>query len=94
MTVLQLRGPMGFLILPWWLYIAGHTLRHQPMGAGHMTVLQLRGLMAFRVLQWCHPMLASIKEDKLLFPDDHLIWCPKVDSGPRTRVLITPFFVA
>ena len=43
MTVLQLRGPMGFRVLPWWLYIAGDTLRHQPMGAGHMTVLQLRG---------------------------------------------------
>ena len=41
------------------VYIAGDTLRHQPMGAGHMTVLQLRGPMAFCVLQWCHPMLAS-----------------------------------
>ena len=41
------------------VYIAGDTLRHQPMGAGHMTVLQLRGPMAFRVLQWCHPMLTS-----------------------------------
>ena len=41
------------------VYIAGDTLRHQPMGADHMMVLQLRGPMAFRVLQWCHPMLAS-----------------------------------
>ena len=41
------------------VYIAGDTLRHQPMGAGHMMVLQLRGPMAFRILQWCHPMLAS-----------------------------------
>ena len=40
------------------VYIAGDTLRHQPMGAGHMTVLQLRGPMAFHVLQWCRPMLA------------------------------------
>ena len=48
-----------------------------------MTVLQLHGPMAFRVLQWCHPMPASIKEDKLLSPDDHLIWYPKVDLGPR-----------
>ena len=32
--------------------MAGDTLRHQPMGAGHMTVLQLRGPMACRVLQW------------------------------------------
>ena len=51
-----------------------------------MTVLQLHGSMAFRVLQWCHPMPASIKEDKLLSPDDHLIWCPKVDSGPRNFI--------
>ena len=43
------------------VYIAGDTLRHQPMGAGHMTVLQLCGPMAFRVLQWCHPMLAGTK---------------------------------
>ena len=34
------------------VYIAGDTLRHQPMGAGHMTVLQLRGLMGSRVLPW------------------------------------------
>ena len=40
------------------VYIAGDTLCHQPMGAGHMTVLQLSGPMAFHVLQWCHPMLA------------------------------------
>ena len=50
-----------------------------------MTVLQLHGPMAFRVLQWCHPMLASIKEDKPLYPDDHLIRCSKVDSGPRNH---------
>ena len=43
------------------VYIAGDTLRHQPMGAGHMTVLQLCGPMEFRVLQWCHPMLASTR---------------------------------
>ena len=41
------------------VYIAGDTLRHQPMEAGHMTVLQLSGPMAFGVLQWCHQMLAS-----------------------------------
>ena len=40
------------------VYIAGDTLCHQPMGAGHMTVLQLSGPMASHVLQWCHPMLA------------------------------------
>ena len=72
------------------VYIAGDSLHHQPMGAGHMTMLQLHGPMAFRVLQWCHPMLASIKENKLLYPDDHLIWCSKVDSGPRISL---PFLV-
>ena len=40
------------------VYIAGATLRHQPMGAGHMTVLQLCGPMAFRVLQWGLPIPA------------------------------------
>ena len=39
------------------VYIAGDTLHHQPMGAGHMTVLQFRGPITFCVLQWCHPML-------------------------------------
>ena len=61
MTMLQLRGPMGSCVLPWWLFIAGDTLCHQPMGTGHMTVLQLCGLMEFRVLQWCHPLLASTR---------------------------------
>ena len=42
----------------WVVYIAGDTLRHQPMGADHMTVLQFRGPITFCVLQWCHPMLA------------------------------------
>ena len=74
----------------WVVYIAGDTLRHQPMGAGPMTVLQFRGPMAFHVPQWCHPMLASNKEDKLLYPDDHLIWCSKMDSGPRISL---PFLV-
>ena len=41
----------------WVVYIAGDTLRHQPMGAGHMTVLQFCGPITFCVLQWCHPML-------------------------------------
>ena len=78
------------VLCPGGIYIAGDSLRHQPMGAGHMTVLQLHGPMAFHVLQWCHPMLANTKEDKLLYPDDHLIWCSKVDSGPRISL---PFLV-
>ena len=90
MTMLQLRGPMGSCVLPWWLFIAGDTLCHQPMGTVHMTVLQLCGLMEFRVLQWCHPMLASKKEDKLLYPDHYLVWYAKVDSGPHISL---PFLV-
>ena len=43
------------------VYIAGDTLHHQPMGAGHMTVLQLCGPMGFRALQWCHPMPVQTK---------------------------------
>ena len=42
-------------------YIAGDTLHHQPMGAGHVTVLQLRGPVGLHVLQWCHPMWALVK---------------------------------
>ena len=34
------------------VFIAGDTLRQQPMGADYMTVLQSRGPMAFRVLPW------------------------------------------
>ena len=36
------------------------------------------------------PNASSHKEDKLLYPDDPLIWCPKVDSGPRISL---PFLV-
>ena len=53
------------------------------MGKGHMMVLQLRGPMACCVLQWGHPMLVEHSQDKLLCPDDHLIWCLKLDSGPH-----------
>ena len=45
------------VLCPGGIYIAGDTLRHQPMGMGHMTVLQFRGPITFCVLQWCHPML-------------------------------------
>ena len=37
----------------------------------------------FRVLHWCRPMPACISGNKMWHPDDHLIWCPKVDSGPH-----------
>ena len=43
----------------WVVFITGDTLRHQPMGAGHMTVFQFRGPITYCVLQWCHPMLTG-----------------------------------
>ena len=39
----------------------------------------------FRVLHWCRPMPACISGNKMWHPDDHLIWCPKVDSGPHKQ---------
>ena len=65
------------------VYIAGDTLHHQPMGAGHMTVLQLHGPMGFRVLQWCHPMLACAKGTSYCTRIITLYGAWKVDSGPR-----------
>ena len=65
-------------------YIAGDTLHHQPMGAGHMTVLQLHGPMGFCVLQWCHPMLAYTKRTSYCTWIITLYGARKVDSGPHT----------
>ena len=62
-------------------YIAGDTLHHQPMGAGHMTVLHLRGPMGFHVLQWCHPMLAWAKRTSYCTRIITLYGAWKVDSG-------------
>ena len=72
------------------VYIAGDTLHHQPMGAGHMTVLQLRGPMGFRVLQWCHPMLACAKGTSYCTQIITLYGAWKVDSGSRISL---PFLV-
>ena len=65
-------------------YIAGDTLHHQPMEAGHVTVLQLRGPMGLRVLQWCHPMLACTKRTSYCSRIITLYGARKVDSGPCT----------
>ena len=63
-------------------YIAGDTLRHQPMGVGHVTVLQLQ-------LPPCPAMVSPnaglCKEDKLLYPDHHLIWCTKSGFRPAQQ---------
>ena len=60
--VLTLKEPNNRLTpgpYAWVLFITGDTLRHQPMGAGHMTVFQFRGPITYCVLQWCHPMLTG-----------------------------------
>ena len=67
------------------VYIAGDTLHHQPMGAGHMTVLQLRGPMGFCVLQWCHPMLVCTKRTSYCTQIITLYGAWKVDSGLCSR---------
>ena len=76
--------------VPWVVYIAGDTLSHQPMGAGHMTVLQLCGPMGFHVLQWCHPMLACTKRTSCFTQIITLYGMRKVDSGPCISL---PFLV-
>ena len=66
------------------VFIAGDTLRHQPMVAGHMAVPQFRGPITFCVLQWCRPMLTgtqrrtSCSTRMITFYGDHVI---KLDSG-------------
>ena len=73
-------------------YIAGDTLRHQPMGVGHVTMPQLHGPMGLHVLQWCHPMLACIKRTSYCTRMITLYGARKVDSGPRRKssVLVSP----
>ena len=60
--VLTLKEPNNRLTsgpCTWVVFIAGDTLRHQPMVAGHMAVPQFRGPITFCVLQWCRPMLTG-----------------------------------
>ena len=71
-------------------YIAGDTLRHQPMGVGHVTMPQLHVPMGLRVLQWCHPMLACIKRTSYCTRMITLYGARKVDSGLHISL---PFLV-
>ena len=52
-----------------------------------MTASVIWAVGEFRVLHWCRPMPACIGDNKLWHPDGHLIWCPKVDSGPRSEAV-------
>ena len=71
-------------------YIAGDTLRLQPIGVGHMTVLQLCGPMGLCVLQWCQPMLACATRTSYCTRIVTLYGAWKVDSGP---CICLPFLV-
>ena len=80
------------------VFIAGDTLRQQPIGAGHMTVLQLRGPMGSRALPWwlfiagdtlCHqPMRTghmTVLQLCRLMEFHVLQWChPMLASTTRT----------
>ena len=95
--VLTLKEPNNRLTDPgpctWVVFIAGDTLHHQPMVAGHMAVPQFHGPITYCVLQWCHPMLTgtqrrtSCSTRMITLYGDHVI---KLDSGPRISL---PFFV-
>ena len=50
------------------VYIAGDSLRHQPMGAGHMTVLQLSGPMAFHVPAMVSPIAGLAQPGQAVVP--------------------------
>ena len=67
-------------------FIAGDTLRHQPMGVSHVTVLHLHGPMGLRVLQWCHPMLACTKRTSYCTRIITLYGARKVDSGLHSEI--------
>ena len=80
------------------VYIAGDTLRHQPMGASHMTMLQLRGPMGSCVLPWwlfiagdtlCHQPMGTghmtVLQSCGLMEFRVLQWChPMLASTRRT----------
>ena len=78
------------------VFIAGDTLRQQPIGAGHMTVLQLRGPMGSRVLPWwlfiagdtlCHqPMRTghmTVLQLRGLMKFRVLQWCHPMPASTR-----------
>ena len=84
MTMLQLRGPIGSCVLPWWLFIAVDTLCQHPMGRSHdcAPVMWAYGIPCPAMVS---PNASQHKEDKLLYPDHYLVWYAKVDSGPHTN---------
>ena len=60
----QTPGPVAQVV-----YIAGDTLRHQPMGAGHMDGAPVYvGPMACRALQWGRPMLGLAQPGQAVVP--------------------------
>ena len=80
------------------VYIAGDTLRHQPMGASHMTMLQLHGPIGSCILPWwlfiagdtlCHQPMGTghmtVLQSCGLMEFRVLQWChPMLASTKRT----------
>ena len=62
-------------------YIAGDTLHHQPMGVGQVTapVTWAYGAPCSAMVS---PNAGLCKENKLLYPDHHLIWHMKSGFRP------------
>ena len=80
MTMLQLRGPIGSCVLPWWLFIAVDTVSTSNEDGSHdcVPVMWAYGIPCPAMVS---PNASQHKEDKLLYPDHYLVWYAKVDSG-------------
>ena len=89
MTMLQLRGPIGSCVLPWWLFIAVDTVSTSNGDGSHdcAPVMWAYGIPCPAMVS---PNASQHKEDKLLYPDHYLVWYTKVDSGPHISL---PFLV-
>ena len=89
MTMLQLHGPMGSRVLPWWLFIAGDTASSANGDRSHdcAPVMWAYGIPCPVMVS---PNASQHKEDKLLYPDHYLVWYAEVDSGPHISL---PFLV-
>ena len=82
MTMLQLCGPTGSCVLPWWLFIAVDTVSTSNGDWSHdcAPVMWAYGIPCPAMVS---PNASQHKEDKLLYLDHYLVWYAKVDSGPH-----------
>ena len=66
-------------------YIAGDTLHHQPKRSGSHDCAPVTWAYGVPCSAMVSPNAGLHKEDKLLYPDHHLIWC--AESGFRPAQL-------